>query len=440
MQDIIAFLRRRKKLILYPVVIVTALCTGGVFLMEKKYESAATILVQNDELPNPLVPVQINYSGQPEDKLKIFNEIIYSESVTQQVIDSLQLGGDVHSEIERQRLVKRVRNDITTEKPGSETFRISYSDTDPVRAQQTVALLLRLFIRTKLQVENQRNELIVQFYEGKLAELRNNFEISQREVVSSTTARISANPTDQNFLSSQIDELTAKIQDIDQKIQLLERNMVILNTYPEALYTDKGKQDMYDLQRAEVPFVDDLRTLLSRYEEMAARYTTKYPEVVRIKGQISTLLQRMRDGVTGEIPKQRKLQADYQRQRAQMIDDLKRTTVTQKVDEDKESNYSVNRGLYDDLRIKLEQARASRDLGRKGEDEFVIIDPPIVPTHAAKPNKPLIVSGGLFCGLFLGFLFGMAAEFMDNRIRSPHDLEVYGKPIIAFITDGSSIE
>jgi len=58
-----------------------------------------------------------------------------------------------------------------------------------------------------------------------------------------------------------------------------------------------------------------------------------------------------------------------------------------------------------------------------------------VPVEATKPNRPLLIGGGFGLGLFMGLLAAVAAELMDTRVRSPLDVEVYGKPIVAFIPE-----
>jgi len=59
-----------------------------------------------------------------------------------------------------------------------------------------------------------------------------------------------------------------------------------------------------------------------------------------------------------------------------------------------------------------------------------------VPAHPSKPNRSQLVFGGLAIGLFLGFLTIIILEILDSTIRYARDIEVYEKPIIAFITEG----
>jgi len=49
----------------------------------------------------------------------------------------------------------------------------------------------------------------------------------------------------------------------------------------------------------------------------------------------------------------------------------------------------------------------------------------------------MIILGGLGLGIFIGFLSVVIKEMFDTTVRVSRDIEVYQKPVIAFITDGT---
>jgi succinoglycan biosynthesis transport protein ExoP len=437
-REIIALFRFRKKFLIIPAIIVTLLSGIGSMLLPNKYESSTTILVQRDEILNPLISYEMAVTMASEDRLRTFNEIIYSRTTLQRLIDTLGLSKDVHTEAQRQALVDAVEHNITTERRGSDSFRITYIDTDPVRAQQAAELLAHLFIETILRVEGQRNELTVQFFEKKLDELRQKFEVSQRKVVSSLQQRINTMPTETRGLYTQLETLEKQRNDLDTKINTYQQELVILRTFPDALHTESGKQSLYDLQRADIPFIADLKTLLAKYDDYLRRYTPKYPEVEKTEQQLAALLDRMHGALESELIKLQPQQQELERRHSRLVDDIRNATVNQRVDEDKESDYGIYHKLYDEMKVKLEQAQTTRDLGRKGANQFIILDPALVPTKPSKPNRSQIVFGGFGLGLFLGFLTVIFKEMLDTTVRIPRDIEVYQKPVIAFISDGEN--
>lgn len=411
----------------------------GAFLLPNKYESSTTILVQRDEIRNAtLVGYEMAVTMASEDRLRTFNEIIYSRPTLDHLMDSLYLVERDATETNRQEMTETIKRKITTERRGSDTFRISYVDTDPIRAQKAAALLSDLFIQTIVRLEGQRNELAVQFFVKKLEELRVKFEISQKQLVASLQLRINTMPTESRALYQQLENIELKINDIDAKTKANEENLKLLKTFPEAFQTESGKQSLFNLERSSGLFSVDFKILLNRYDDYSHRYTPKYPEVEKLEAQIIEIIERIRADVETEIAKQQPQRSSYEQRRAQLIDEIKQSSVSLRVDEDKESDYSIYRKLYDDMKVKLEQAQTSRDLGIKGANQFIIIDPAYAPARPSKPNRILLIVGGFCIGLFMGFVIVIVKEMLDTTIRSPRDIEVYQKPVIAFITEGST--
>jgi uncharacterized protein involved in exopolysaccharide biosynthesis len=435
-RDVFQLFRRRRKLLFLPAVIVTILSGVGAYLLPNKYESSTTILVQRDEILNPLISYEMAVTMASEDRLRTFNEIIYSRTTIRRLMDSLGLSVDLKTEDQRQGLVNALSHNITTERRGSDSFRITYVDTDPVRAQKAASFLSNLFIMTVVTVEGQRNDRAVEFFERKLDELRDKFEHSQKQMVSLLGQRLSTMPTEAKAAYTQYDGVEKQIRDFDSKMQSYKQELNILKTFPGALRTDEGKQQLYDLSRVDIPFAPDLKTLLTKYDELLRRYTPQYPEVEKMEKQVTLLIERMRNAVETEIRRQQPERTELEQRRASLLNEIKATSISERVDEDKESDYGIYRKLYDEMKVKLEQAKTSRDLGSKGASQFNIIDPPLVATQPSKPNRIQLIIAGFGLGLFIGILTAIIRELLDTTVRSARDIEVYQKPVIAFITDG----
>lgn len=440
LREVISFTRRRKKLLLYPAGIVWGLCIVGAFLLPRKYVSSTTILVQRDEILNPLIRYEMAVAYATEDRLASFSEIIYSHSTIQALMDTLGLGKEFTTEAEHQGLIREIRRNIGTDRKGSSSFRIAYTDTDPQRAQRAATALTNIFIQTRLQVENLRNETAVQFFENKLEEFRQKFESSQKELLAVVQRRIGDLPTESRAMYAQVEVADRQLAELAVQIKTYRQQLIVLRSYPEALRTEGGRQGLFDLARSDIPYATDLRPILSKYWEYSQRYTPKYPELEKLEAQITELLTRMRTIVESEIVKLEASRWDLEERRNQVVDDLQRTAVLQRVDQEKESNYGIYRSLYDDMKVKLEQAYTTRDLGRQGAKQFILLDPAIVPTKPTKPNRLLIIFAGLVVGLVLGFMCAATVEFFDTTIRTARDIEVYQKPVIAYIPERGTPE
>jgi uncharacterized protein involved in exopolysaccharide biosynthesis len=432
-REILAIYRRRKKFFFIPTAILTVLSIAGAFMMSNKYESSTTILVQRDEILNPLISYQMAITMASEDRLRTFAEIINSHTTIKKLRDSLYVDEETDEEVDEQAVFARIRTRIKTERRGSDSFRISFTSNDPVKAQRAVALLADEFIQTILRVEGQRNEQAVKFFEDKLDELRVKYESSQRKVVSALKSRVDVMPKDSKDRYLQVENIEKQILDFDVKISMYREKLADLKAFPEALETESGRQTLYELQRAAIPFADELKTTLAKYDDITRRYKGTYPEVLRVRGQLTDLLARIHNAIEGEIRKQEPTRWDLEQRRARLVEGLKESSISQKLDQDVEGDYDIYKKLYDEMKIKLEQAITTRDLGRTATNQFMIIDPPLVASQPTSPNRPMVILGGIFVGFFLGFVSVIVKELLDTTIRTPRDIEVYGKPVIAYI-------
>jgi uncharacterized protein involved in exopolysaccharide biosynthesis len=432
-QEIKSLFRRRIKYFILPVIIITLVSVIGAYMLPNKYESSTTILAQREQIVNPILGYEFAAAMASQDQLQMFNEILFSRTNLQILLDSL--GMVARNESERQALVGAISHNIETEKRGTDTYGLKYIDTDPVRAQRAVSLLSRFFIEKLTSVESQKSEQAVQFFEKKLEEIKTKYESSQRQVVSLIGSRLGSLPAENRAQYTTIENIDKQITDIDSRLKTDQQTLQALKTVSSTLGIEKNKETLYDIARTDIPFAPDLRSLLTKYDDYLRKYTSQYPEVQMIEQQIPELLIRMRAALESEINRQQNQRGTLDAQRARLIDEIKTSSITEHMNEDKESDYTIYRKLYDDMKVKLEQARTTSDLGKKTGNQFIIIDPPLVPTQPSKPNRTQISLGGFALSLFMGFLAVVLRELLDTTIRTNKDIAVYRKPVIAYISD-----
>ena len=436
LHEILSLVQRRKKLLIIPCIIVTLISVGGAIFLPSRYESYTTLLVQREEVLNPFMSIEAAMHGADEDKLRTFNEIIYSRLTIKALLDSLNESPAVRTLEDDQDLIVLTQGKIRTERRGSDAYRITFTDTDPAIAQRAAASLADLFIETLRQIENQKNEFAVAFYDKKLNEIRQKFEEIQKKVVSDLQAHAQNTPVENTVRYTQMIETERRLGELDTRILSYEQQLSILRSNPDLLHAEGGKKLLYELQDASVPFAANLRELLSKHADYSRKYTPKYPEMLKLESDIADLLQHMRLAIESELPRLHASRLELDKLLSKIVGELKQSTVDQRVSGDTE--YDIYKKLYDELTVKLEQAQAARDLGMKGAAHFLIIDPAMRPDRPSKPNRPLIVAGGFASGVLLGLLCMVLAELMDTTIRSPKDIEIYQKPVIALLTSGEN--
>jgi len=436
LREIINVVKRRKMILLLPPVIVTVICTTAAFLLPRMYESSIRILVQRSEVKNPLTAIANAMSESAiDDPLSSFDEIIYSQKVIGQLIDSLGLAANMYTEAERRSLHVKVYKNIQTKVQQQESFTITYLSDNPHQAQRGASVLADIYIQTVTMAKNQRNQLTVEFYQAKLEEFQQKLEASQRQMVSKIRGRAQSSPNGNMYLYTRLDQLDQQIRDAEARIKENEQNLATTLALPEQISTTSGLQTLFELQRIEVPYSIELRALLKNYEEILSKYTPKHPEATKISTQIIELLDRIGIALRAEIGKKKGQIADFRSDRGKIVEQILNTSTEGNGDQDKQSNYSVYQRLYDEMKVKLEEAQISLSLGKNDENRYTVIDQALLPLYPSKPSHIMIVGGGVFVGILLGIISVIIAELLDTTIRSPKEIDIFRKPIIGLLPD-----
>lgn len=437
-QDLKEIAKRRKRLLIAVPILMLLLGITASYVITPKYHSSISILVQKEETLNPLILYEMAVNMASEDRLKSFNKIVFSRTTIEMLVDTLDLDKDIKTNIEKQQLIEKVKTNIRTTFSGSDSFEIYYFDSDPYRAQKGVGIIANHFIKTRLNLENQRNEQTVVFFEDKLAELEEEVKIRRENILSLSKQRLQQTPNDNTALRIQMQGLDREIDEIENEIAGLKRIQRSLNEVNPSALSPAAIEDLHSITLMDLPYSDELRSVLREFDAQKQMYTMEHPNIQSLVKQIENLTMRMPPAVQTELEFTETKKQDMEEQRAFILSNLEEAVVANRIDEGTESDYGIYRKLYDEMKVKLEQAKTTRDLGRKAADQFIVIDPPYFPEKPTSPNRPLIIIGSLFIGFFLASFAIVVAEVFDTTIRKEEDIIHYNKPVIAFITDGKS--
>ncbi|WP_290873287.1 hypothetical protein [Gracilimonas sp.] len=337
-----------------------------------------------------------------------------------------------NSGLRRDKLIEKVRGSIHTSLKASDSFSITYLDTKPERAKKAVQLLADHFIKTKLQLENERNTQTVDFFQTKLEELRETVEARETELMSKIGNDAQTTPRENSGLQRNLDEVETDLHELNLRIQKLQNRLQLVT---EISNGDRGIEALDQLNTSELPSGEELNSLMSDYKEYANRYTSEFPKVKELKEQVFGMTNQIKselEAIMFEMKAQKSFLENQQRVLAEKIEE---TILAEQRTNQSKTDFDIYRTLYDEMKVKLEQAKTTRDLGQKAKNQFVVIDPPIIPQKPAKPNRVLLAGGGIFLGLFLGVVAAAIAEFLDTTVRRPSDIKHFNKPVVAFIPE-----
>lgn len=434
-QEIREAVKRRKKLLIITPIFFLLLSIAALYIIEPKYKSTTSILVQKEETLNPLVLYQMAVSLASEDRLQSFNEILYSRSTMMMLIDSLRLDSEIKTETDKQKLIEDVRKNVVTNSRASNSFEISYYDTDPIRARNGVELLANHFIRTRLAFENRRNNETVNFFTSKLDELEEVVDQQRNQITTATTDLMKEMPFDAEDLRRRLQVSESQFETLDWSIYQEEQKLDIIKEY-QARAGEKGRENiLYKLPLNDMAFGEELSALLNEYESLNQQYTDSYPPLRAITLRIADVIDRMPSSIESRMQSMITQKEELMQQRDQLVTDMERAFVVNQRRNSQESDFSIYQELYNGMKVKLEQARMSRDIDDNASEQFIVLDAPYIPEEPSSPNKKIVIAAGLFLGLIIGVVLSGVAEIMDTTVRREEDLD-FGKPIIAYLVDG----
>ena len=435
---IVAFVRLRILYLMIPPIATTALSAVGAYFLPRQYESSIRILVQSQEVTNPLTTLA-NAMGQWDDsQLHLLDEIIFSERTYRQMIDSLGYFPRPQSDLERAVRYGQIKAGILTKMSGR-SFTISFQDGDPNRAQKGASALANIFIGTVTDTKNQKSQMTVDFYEKKLEEFRLRMDESQNQIMAKMRNQTGGGVGTSASLYLRLDQIGQKTKDAEDQVKELQRILKLLGSLPEELSSKQARGILFEVQRSNVPYAADLGRSLNVYEDVLARYTTQHPEAVTAENRIREAIERISAGIISERARKISEMDDLQRGKAALMAEVFRSSG-QKSDDGLESTYQLYQRLYTEMRLKLEEAQITKTLGSSLQNQYVVMDPAYLPLFPAKPSRSRIVMGGFGLGVFLGIMSAVIAEALDSTIRSVRSLEVYGKPVIAFFPERKELK
>jgi succinoglycan biosynthesis transport protein ExoP len=460
---------RRRWWVVVPAFVVTMGACVTAMLLPNRYESEATILVERQQVPERYVtPNTTPYDVR--EALLVMTEAILSRSRLLHIIDEFNLYPEVRKRLAPEELADLMRHNITIapieKTPGSSSlnaFRVSFTGADPHLAQDVTNRLTTLFIEENQRVREEQSAGTTSFLEAQLQTVSVELQRQASRVRDFKMRYLGELPEQQQGNLEILAGLHMQLQNTVTSLGRAREQQVylesLLSQYQDLASSGApapapGGADPTEAIRAE------LTRLKSQRSDLLARYTDKYPDVVKLDGQIKeseallaaatkaaehanrgaviekpsspdsgardatiaqlkSQLEANRLEIQNAVATQQQLESrigDYQRR-------LNMTPVREQELADMLREYNLAKQNYDDLLNKKTQSQLATSLERHQQgQQFRIIDPPSLPMKPSNPGHLQISLGGLVAGIALGVALAFLAEARDHSLRNEKEL------------------
>lgn len=345
---------------------------GGIILalvLPPQYESSTTIVVQEEKIINPLIQ-NLAVSTTAAGRMQSIKEVILSWNSLVGLTEKLNLAQDIETQLEFERHINTLRENIVVEMPQYNIIRIAYANRDPVKAQSVAQALTDILIATNLESQTRETDVAIKFIKEQLAIYKRKIKESEIAQYEEQLKELLVDSTERHPM----------VREIQEKLDIAKRELA---------------SDEYKVRGVDQALPDNARVVLKReLDRLLASDQNPFGDVA---------------GTTGDAA-------------ADANTALYKLLLVDKIDASRARDIGINEEIYRMLLSKLETAKITQRLEASKEGtRYNIIEPARVPLKPTKPEKPRVAILGMVLGLCVGIGLVFGREFMDSSFMDIED-------------------
>lgn len=453
--EYLKILRRRKWLVILPVIAVTVAVGWVVWRLPNIFESTTLIVVRPSNLPQGAVP------QQSEDtitrQLTAINQVVTSRSSLEPIVERYELykserlrGLPMETVIERTRqdinvAVNRSRNDIT------HGFNISFRYRDPQTARAVTSELASKYINFQTQETLHSSVAAKNFFDQQVNEAREALSAVDKQRQEVMAQNLGKLPTEvasmlnqltglreeQKTLISEVGRLQDRRAAQANQLNLIKARIASNITDAAENQTDpKTTLAWSNLVTRKAALEGERTRLEQEYREKHPDVIAKQKEIDQVKNEMDQMIAEWKEKIAakqkklsdtpdvsygaaqeelrlieGEIKRQQKLLGDNEKAIASIVERLNQVPGVEVALGAIERDYQTKKTNYDSLVQQQQRITLGADAATQQQGEGIeVIDPANLPVQPVAPKRLVLATLGLALGLGLGLLLVAAVE------------------------------
>jgi len=477
MDDYLAMLRRRLKVILVPALLAPLVGFAVSYAFQPKYTSTSLVLVEEQKVPEGYVKPAI--TEDLSQRVATLEQRAISPDRLRPMVEQLQLarGGrsvdDVIDDIRLNVAIETVETTVIPSPGGKKKglgdvpgFNVSYTAGNPKEAQEVCNAVTGMMVDDNLKDRARVSQSTTEFLSRQVEEAKATLNTLDSQLAAFKQKYVGQLPGDED---SNLKILMGMNSQLDANTQTLSRAQQD-KAYTESLLSQqlaawKSSQTATNPQNLE----QQLATLQSQLITLQGRYTEDYPDVVKTKKDIAELQKKLKEinsaaanapaattapdqgslSEPAEIQQLRLQIHQYQqvitqatRDQQRLQDQIKiyqgRVALSPAVEEQYRKltrDYDTAQKFYDDKSKQEKDSETQTAMEREAQGEQMrVANAANLPESPTFPVRWLFAGGGLAGGLGLGFGLAMWLELRDQSVRTERDvLAVLDLPVLSQI-------
>jgi succinoglycan biosynthesis transport protein ExoP len=327
-KDYLKIVKKRRKFLLIPLLVIALLSVILAVALPSVYRSAATILIEEQEIPSELVRSTVTTFA--DQRIQVISQRIMSRSNLVEIIKKYDLYADDRKTETEEVILEKMRESIKVEtvsadvidpRRGTPTkatiaFVLSFDDESPVLSQKVTNELTSLFLRENIKSRTESAENAALFLSEETRRLKEKIQQLQATLASFKEQHLQQLPEANQLNQQELTSLTNQLMSLDtQERNALDRRFYLEGQLaqidPNALATNAVGNRVFDMK-------DRLKELQSQYPSLLARYSDNHPDVMKARREIESLQKEI-----GSNTDLNKLNAEITDKKAQLAQLLK---------------------------------------------------------------------------------------------------------------------
>lgn len=421
-----------QRYIVYAVLAVSvSLGVGYAFVAERIYKATTTLQVSLQAGQEVKVDEVVDKNSFWYDSTTFLNtqiDILKSRALCGEVVRRYEALGNTELKVEEDGASVLLGKLVVSPRPNSELIDVSVLFPDPEKATTLANLVAEVYRENNLAARRDSAREAREWLDAQIEE--------KRQLTAKLTADLLAyqSRADLADAGEKATQISSRMVALNEAFGLANTQRVVLDTRQrehlrlqrEGQWVELAKDLDTPLLRA---LVDDQADLLTEQARVESRYGPRHPETERVRASLAALDTKMQTEVSrtlstegAQLEALRAREASLQREIDAAHEGL---LARQKVLEEYE-RLRADLDLSKELYAKLTRRKAELDFAARTQLSNVrVVDGARSSGSPVSPNVPRTIALAILAGLVGGAALALLREYLDDRISSPIDVQMF---------------
>ncbi len=399
-------------------------------------------------IPQTFDPLQQENSYDYRNRVRRFlqdqKELITSNRVLTKVVQDLYPGANRQAAITQK--INDLRQNLDVVPPGGESFEgssvfiIDFSDRNPAFAAKVATLITQKYLETYQEISQGKSGYSHSFFQEQTQKLLKDMQDKENKVRDFETKQALAlleilNLGDAKGGNVEVGP-NALLTQFLGNYHALQTELAGLQASIGALEKESNQSgipavlpEMEVTGRAITIFKNKVASLQIQLNEMKPQFRENFEPMKQLEQELKLSVDALKKEMKRTITAQRisassiRARLDQLEKTIQGLRDRIQLIAREKVTyQALLQEFNMAKDAYTRTQAQLEQARMATSLVQ--DKQFLtLIDKPSIPLSPYKPNRGLLMLGGLLSGLFLGIAAALTIDQFDHRMKTIYAIE-----------------